>query len=174
MHPFLQRLFVCGFEERAEHRARQITHLVSVTNPGVTLSKPPWFNGPHLELWFGDVVSEADAKNCRTTAPTSEDVLRAIEFFRNAWRMPDTKVLVSCGYGASRSPALAYIFIADVLGSGREAEAFRLMLEIRPNAVPNGLVVRLGDTLLKRQGALLQPLRDLHAKLNAELFGSAD
>jgi len=77
--------------------------------------------------------------------------------------------LVSCAYGASRSPALAYVFIADQLGAGRETEAFRMILSLRPNAVPNGLVVRIGDALLKRGGALLQPLQELYEKINAEL-----
>jgi predicted protein tyrosine phosphatase len=143
---------------------------VSVTNPGTTLSKPGWFDGTQLDLWFGDVVSETDARNCRTIAPTTEDIRRAIEFFRGAWIVVNSKVLVSCNYGASRSPALAYLFIADQLGPGREAEAFGLMLDIRPDAVPNGLIIRLGDAFLRRQGAVVQPLKDLHAKLNKELF----
>ena len=93
-----------------------------------------------------------------------------MEFFRGAWLVRDSKILVSCDQGASRSPALAYLFIADQFGAGRETEAFSLVLAIRSVAVPNGLVVRLGDVFLKRGGAVLAPLKEFYAKINAELF----
>jgi predicted protein tyrosine phosphatase len=163
----LKRIFVCGFDERDEYRSRQITHVLCVTNPTVHWSKPAWFNGELQELFFGDVISEADAKNWKTTAPTAADVRYALEFLHSAWDVPHSRILITCDYGASRSPALAYVFIADQLGPGREAEALGQVLEIRPDAVPNGQVVRLGDALLGRSGALLRPLRQLHAKLNA-------
>jgi predicted protein tyrosine phosphatase len=44
-----------------------------------------------------------------------------------------------------------------------------MVLDIRPVAVPNALVVQLGDAYLKRNGALTAPLRGLYAKINAEL-----
>jgi len=143
---------------------------VSIADPRAAPSKPTWFKGAHLQLWFGDVISEVDAKRCKTSAPSIEDVQRAVEFFRDAWLARESNILVSCDQGASRSPALAYLFIADQLGPGREAEAFSLMLDIRSVAVPNGLVVRLGDTFLRRNGALLAPLKAFYAKINAELF----
>ena len=142
----------------------------TIANPGAVVSTPQWFKGDHLQLWFGDVTSEADAKRWKTKAPTIEDIQQAVDFFRKAWAMGNSKILVSCDYGASRSPALAYLFIADQFGAGREAEAFSLMMNIRSGAVPNGLVVRLGDAYLKRGGSLLAPLKDFNAKLNVELF----
>lgn len=131
---------------------------------------PTWFKGAHLQLWFGDVISQADAKRCKTRAPDVEDLRRAVEFFREACADPHSKVLITCDQGASRSPALAYVLIADQSGPGCEASAFDVMLEIRPVAVPNSLVVRLGDTFLQRKGALLTPVRDFYTKINAELF----
>jgi predicted protein tyrosine phosphatase len=167
---FQQRLFICGVDERIQYGSRRISHLIAVANPGATQSEPSSFAGGQLHLRFGDVTSEADAQRCKTTAPNITDIERAIAFFRQAWVTRDSKIVVSCDYGASRSPALAYLFIADQLGAGREAEALRLVLDIRPVAVPNGLVVRLGDAFLNRRGALLQPLKELYAKINAELF----
>src|SRR4051794_31541031 len=72
--PFKQRLFVCGFNELAEFQSRKISHLVSIANPGAAPPKPSWFNGAHLQLWFGDVISEADAKRCNTSPPSLQDV----------------------------------------------------------------------------------------------------
>jgi predicted protein tyrosine phosphatase len=143
---------------------------VNITNPGAAVSTPSWFKGAHLPLQFGDVVSEADAERWKTRAPNGEDVRQALEFFRDACSAADSRVLISCDYGASRSPALAYVLMADQFGPGREAEAFRLIVEIRPTTVPNGLIVRLGDAHLMRGGALLAPLMEFYETLNAELF----
>ena len=170
MSSFKKRVFVCGLDERSDYQSQKISHIVSITNPGAISSKPWWFKGVQLELRFGDVVSEADARHLKTTAPRIDDIQRALHFFRNAWSDPTSRILVSCDYGASRSPALAYVFIADQLSVGQESEALRLLLDIRPNAVPNGMVVRLGDACLKRRGALIAPLKELYAKINAELF----
>jgi predicted protein tyrosine phosphatase len=90
-------------------------------------------------LWFGDVFSEADARQCRTKAPTIEDIRKALVFFRDAGQQIHSKILFTCDYGASRSPALAYLCLADQLGAGREEEAFTRVMNIRPDAVPNGL-----------------------------------
>lgn len=109
---------------------------------------------------------------CGTRAPSVTDVEQSLDFFRAALQRPGSKVLVTCDYGASRSPALAYLCIADQLGPRRETEAFNLTLEIRPVAAPNGLVVRLGDEILKRDGALLQPLKEFNSRLSAELFNT--
>jgi predicted protein tyrosine phosphatase len=144
--------------------------MVSIANPGAASGPPAWFNGQHLQLWFGDVVSESDARQLHTRAPNTVDIRNSLEFFRQAWRTEGSKVLVHCDYGASRSPGLAYVFVADQLGPGAEAEAFNTILEIRPEAVPNGLVVKLADAFLARNGTLNQPLKDLFRKINSE-FG---
>jgi predicted protein tyrosine phosphatase len=152
---------------------KEISHLICVTNPGAASLVPAWFSGPRLELSFGDVVSQADADRWKTKAPTAEDILMALEFSREAWSAKNSRLMILCDYGASRSPALGYICLADALGDGRETEAFETILKIRPCAVPNGLVVRLGDAVLSRRGDLLKPLREFNARLAAELFKPA-
>ena len=76
---------------------------------------------------------------------------------------------MSCDYGASRSPAVAYVLLADQYGPGQEEEALQTVLAIRPGAVPNALVATLGDQLLKRQETLLTPLRTYYQHVDAEL-----
>lgn len=137
-----------------------ITHLITVTNPGVANLPPAWFSGEHLALSFGDVVSERDARQCNTKPATSDDIRQAIVFFRAARQQEPVKLLVSCDYGASRSPSLAYVLLADQYGAGYEIEAFNALLAIRPDVVPNLLVASLGDNLLRRNGGLLAPLQD--------------
>jgi predicted protein tyrosine phosphatase len=58
---------------------------------------------------------------------------------------------------------------ADHFGPGRESEALREILTIRPEAVPNQLVVSLGDQLMARQGALMEPLLDYFAMIEANI-----
>jgi predicted protein tyrosine phosphatase len=98
-----------------------------------------------------------------------DDLRSAVGFARSAWSLSPSKILVSCDYGASRSPALAYVLVADQLGPGREPEALDVTLQIRPDAVPNRLVVKLGDMLLGREGNLVKALSGLYTKLNEEI-----
>jgi predicted protein tyrosine phosphatase len=163
------KLFICGSAEVPGFQSKSITHMLRVANPGSNFSRPPWLQGPYLQLSFGDVVSETDAKRCGTKAPSKEAILEGLTFFRTARKNSRSRILVSCDYGASRSPALAYVFLADQLGPAQEVEAFRIIMQISPNAVPNGLIVSLGDRELNRQGALLHPLRALHSRINEEL-----
>jgi predicted protein tyrosine phosphatase len=169
MNTFSHRILICGSEELERQRAREFTHWIGIANPGASCPKPTGFTGLHLQLWFGDVISEADAQQCRTKAPRTLDIQHGVEFFRAACASGESKVLFSCDYGASRSPALAYVCLADQLGVGRESEALDQILTIRPNAVPNRLVVQLGDSLLGRQGTLLVPLRELYRRINEEI-----
>ncbi len=71
----------------------------------------------------------------------------------------------SCDYGASRSPAIALIILADRLGPGQEQKALQQVLDVRPDAIPNNLVVELGDNLLHRNGALRRSLDDLYEEV---------
>jgi hypothetical protein len=72
------RLWIVGADEVDGQRGR-VSHLISIANPGAASAKPAWFRGAHLQLWFGDVSSEADAAACRTKAATTEDVRNALE-----------------------------------------------------------------------------------------------
>lgn len=163
------RLWICGAEEIDRFSDRQLTHLVTITNPGCACSTPAWFRGEQLQFSFGDVVSEHDACQYNTRAASSDDIRQAIVFCRVARQLGAVRLLVSCDYGASRSPALAYVLQADLFGPGRESEALREILTIRPEAVPNQLVVRLGDQLMARQGALMEPLQDYFAMIEASI-----
>lgn len=162
------RLWICGAEEVDHFKDRQLTHLITITNPGAC-STPAWFKGEQLQFSFGDVVSEQDARQYRTKAASSDDIRQAIVFCRVARQLGAVRLLVSCDYGASRSPALAYVLQADHFGPGREAEALREIIAIRPEAVPNLLVVKLGDQLMARQGALMEPLQDYFAMIEASI-----
>lgn len=153
-------IWVCGATEIEQFRPKHLTHLITIANPGYAITTPAWFDGEHLQLHFGDVISEQDARACRTKAASADDIQQAIVFYRVARQLGNARLLVTCDYGASRSPALAYVLRSDQLGPGYEAEALRDILAVRPDAVPNTHVVNLGDHLLERQGALIRPFRE--------------
>ena len=106
------RLVICGEHEIERFKDSGINHIVSVSNPGGTASIPNWFHGDRLELQFGDVISEADAASLGTEPPTVDDVRKAIDFFSRAWSSGSKGILIHCNYGASRSPALAFVGLA--------------------------------------------------------------
>jgi len=163
------RLVICGVDEVSNYRDHDITHMVSIANPRTLIVRPAWFTGEYIELYFGDVVSESDAARCNTVAPTLDDVTRGVDFMRHAWSVSGSTILVHCDYGASRSPALAYVALSNECGAGSEEMALKMILSIRPDAVPNKMVVQLGDKLLQRNGALLKPVIELYGQIAEEL-----
>jgi predicted protein tyrosine phosphatase len=138
----LHRLFVFGTDELASRPGKQFAHWISITNPGASNPRLPGFAGKTLHLQFGDVFSEADARRCQKRPPCLTDIREGIGFFREAWVLKESKILISCDYGASRSPGLAYVCIAD----------------------------QLGDEVFDRRGALTQPLKEFYTKLNQEIL----
>jgi len=168
MDTIAERLVICGVDEVSKYRYHHITHMLSVTNPKTKTIRPKWFTGEHLELYFGDVISASDAAQCKTIAPSIDDVARAVNFMSSAWSVSGSKVLIQCDYGASRSPALAYVAFTNEMGVGSEEKAFQAVLDIQPSAVPNMLIVQLGDEFLKRNGALLIPLYEHYKQITKE------
>ncbi|MEZ5834096.1 MAG: hypothetical protein R3D05_23230 [Dongiaceae bacterium] len=84
----------------------------------------------------------------------------ALDFARSL----DGTLLVHCHGGISRSGAVCYVLLADLLGAGHEGEAMNQLLAQRPVVVPNGRIVRIADRMLQRGGALLAVYEDRLAK----------
>ncbi len=164
-----QLLQICGADEVLNIDIGEITHIISISNPGAKPVLPLSFHGEHLPLFFGDVISEADAVQCHTTPPTIDDVSQSIQFAKKAWSHPSQKLLVFCDYGASRSPAIAYAALSYAVGPGSESLALQHIVDIRGEALPNRMVVELGDHLLQRQGALLKPVLHLYKEISDQL-----
>jgi predicted protein tyrosine phosphatase len=104
---------------------------------------------PHLVLTFDDVTEATPGRRLATSAHLDA----ALEFARNVGPAP---LLIHCNSGISRSPAVAVAVASEQLGQGCEEEAIAQIAMLRSVAVPNIHVVAIADTLLKRQGTLLQ------------------
>jgi predicted protein tyrosine phosphatase len=108
----------------------------------------------HLRLRFDDIEAECEG------APQELHVAEAFAFARAV----SGTLLVHCHAGISRSGAMSYALLAELLGPGREEEALDQLLVQRPIVVPNGRVVRIADKVMDRGGALLAVYQDRLAK----------
>lgn len=92
--------------------------------------------------------------------PTIDDARAIIEFARSIGDRRGT-LLCQCQAGVSRSPAAALLCLAQWRGSGHEQECATEVLRIRPCAMPHAGLVRIGDEVMGREGALIRAMRDV-------------
>ena len=155
------QISVCGKHELDDFANTAVTHLLSFEDPSTPKTTPQWFHGIHLQLQFHDVESEAEAREFGAVAPTKSDVAEILQFGEEclaACRMKPVHLLVHCYVGASRSPAAGFALIASAFGAGHAKQALKIVRQLRPEAFPNGLIVRYADELLSRKGELLRAL----------------
>lgn len=161
------RVSICGREEIPEFADQGITHLLSIDNPGDPTPTPTGFDGVHWNIEFNDIINQAEAIEFDATLPDLQDVQQVLDYAetcQQASQAEPVHLLVHCMAGVSRSTAASYAMIADMFGEGREHDALQHILEIRPQASPNPLMVKYADSILGREGKLLEaliPLRDV-------------
>ena len=64
---------------------------------------------------------------------------------------PPQKLLVQCTFGISRSPAVALYALGVLCPSLSARQLVQALLEVRPEAAPNGRLVRLAEADLHKQ-----------------------
>jgi predicted protein tyrosine phosphatase len=132
------------------------THVVSFLDPSCPEASHPRFHPgaiTHRKYLFFDQESGPGM-------PQVEQVIREfLGLLKEVHDSRDTRMVLHCHGGVSRSPAACYIALASFLGPGREAEAFDKLLTITEKPWPNLAMVSFADDLLARQGRLLGPLQ---------------
>jgi predicted protein tyrosine phosphatase len=108
----------------------------------------------HELIRFDDVVAEYPGFE----ACTPGHIERLLAFGERAHAHGESHILVHCHAGISRSQAAAAILMCQH-APGREEEAFLRLLTLRQHGWPNTRMVEFADTLLKRDGALLNGLQ---------------
>lgn len=153
-----------GSIQQARRHKRLFDAVLTCEDPLMKVSSRVRFHGPHrqdhLILRFEDVDEDCP----HLWQATEEVVSEALSFGREH---AESKMLIHCVAGIRRSTALAYAIASDRLGPGREQEALDYILKVRPEAMPNGLVVDIADRLLQRDGRLTRTLEQWEAKTPA-------
>lgn len=113
------------------------------------------FGPHHLILRFHDVEEEVAG----LAAPTEDQLRLALLHTRDL--VPSDRLLVHCHAGKSRSPAMALGILVQAGMS--PTEAFLCVRALRPELIPNRLMVRQLDKILDLRGELVQVV-DAHYK----------
>jgi predicted protein tyrosine phosphatase len=152
------RHHICGIDELGVAPLAAAKRIVSILNPGTPV--PPELERVEAEvliLRFNDVIAPDED----FLAPTTTDIEKLLAFDRDHTR--EDRLVVHCTAGISRSTAALAILLAR-RRPGEEAAIFREIRDIRPQAWPNSLMIRLADTLLGREGAFVRELYE-HYKI---------
>jgi predicted protein tyrosine phosphatase len=156
----LSTLTVCGLYELDGHGARDVTHVLSLLDPGT--AEPPAFStyDPHVRetLYFHDAIEPAP----NITLPEMSDVETILAFARDAGDV--RHLLIHCHLGISRSTAAMLMVLAQVFPYELEVALVDRLMEIRPQAWPNFRMIELADERLGRNGRLTAAVGRLYAR----------
>jgi predicted protein tyrosine phosphatase len=157
-HAHISDLVVTDFGEACA-RAGGFDAVISIESPGSTkltgrLHRFRAATEPaHKVLRFFDIEDPR-----QPSAPARHHVRAGLLFAR---QHAGRHMLIHCHAGVSRSTALAYAILIDRHDAvGDERAMLERILEIRPQACPNRLVVRHADALLGCAGRMIQAVED--------------
>lgn len=106
------------------------------------------FEGALLVFKFDDIKQPLRGY----IVPKPEDIQALLNF-----NIPHgSHVLFHCAAGVSRSSASAFIKLCQAYGLGFEKRALEEIIQTRPCAYPNELMIRMADTVMDRKGHLRQ------------------
>ena len=144
---------VCGIDELPAHGDRDVTHILSLLDPGWP-DPPAWarFKAQRLELRFYDIIDP----HPEFSGPEAQHVEQVLAFGRG---LPNVgrggHLLVHCHMGISRSSASMFLILAQARPEVPAAEVLAEVVRIRSLAWPNLRMVELGDAMLGRDGTLV-------------------
>jgi predicted protein tyrosine phosphatase len=151
-------LVVCSWQDACE-RAAAFEAVISIESPDVTPDNGQLrrFVEPgepaHKVLCFHDVDDP------RLPMPPRRHHVRDGLLF--ARRHAGRRLLIHCYAGISRSTALAYAILIDHHGAiGDERRILDRLVELRPQASPNRLMVRYADQLLGCRGRMIRAVEE--------------
>jgi predicted protein tyrosine phosphatase len=166
--PMPLRLTICGLEELAAHCRRDVTHALSLLDPG--WPEPEALGvfalERRLKLHFHDVIEEQQG----WVAPERCDVELLLAFARDLARFRgepgdepmSPHLVVHCHAGVSRSTAAAILILAQRDPDLPAREVVGRVIRLRPRAWPNLRMIEFGDALLGREGEIVAAVRSLY------------
>ena len=156
----LSTLTVCGLDELDGHCARDVTHVLSLLDPGTP--EPTAFStyDPHVRatLFFHDAIEPAPG----LVLPAMSDVETILAFARDAGDV--RHLLIHCHLGVSRSTAAMLMILAQAYPGEPEGALVDRLMAIRPQAWPNSRMIGFADERLKRGGRLKAAVSRIYAR----------
>lgn len=135
------------------------THVVSLLDPELPDEHVPRISGATHH-----VVRLRDQENALATGHFPGTITAFFDLVLPAIEQRDSRILVHCHAGVSRSTAFAYGVIAHRFGAGREIEAFDALMSIVNKPWPNRRIIEIFDAQWQREGQLLAPLDAMRAR----------
>lgn len=158
----MPQIIICRASEVLKKVEEQpVAAVLSIEHPGAALDKggsAPRLaeNGhagtPQKILVFWDSEQEVAG------GPDKQQVKEGLAFVMD--HIAEGPVIIHCHAGKARSAALALGVLALLHPDTPEKELLDMLLDIRPQAAPNILVVAMVDELTGRNGKLLQAALD--------------
>jgi predicted protein tyrosine phosphatase len=163
-------LTICGLEELGHHSYRGVTHVLSILDP--EWPEPEVFAAydPHhrTTLHFHDAIEPGPD----LMLPKPEHVEAILDFGRllakDGTTRGKTHLLVHCHMGVSRSTAAMVMLMTQSNPQLGAERIFGQLLELRPQAWPNSLMVKFADDQLGLRGRLITALGRFYAQQLAE------
>jgi predicted protein tyrosine phosphatase len=157
-------LVICALDEINTHCTSDITHIISILDPGYERPEALARFAAHerVDLRFHDIIDEHD----QMRAPRRDDIDRLLQFGRSMLQSPSAiNVLIHCHAGLSRSTAAALLLLMQRQPRQSPRTTMTQLLEIKPNAWPNLRMIEIGDDLLGCAGQAVVAVRDHYASL---------
>lgn len=134
----------------------QPSHLITLLSAEQMIETPDAIAPErHLKLAINDVVDEI-----QEMAPPRRDHIARLVEFGHGWDA-NSPMLIHCWAGVSRSMAAAYVILCERAGPGRELEVAQTLREHAPHAYPNSLMIRLADSVLRRNGQMVAAIASI-------------
>ncbi len=131
-------------------RAANVQCLVTLINGETHIATPESIApGNHLRLSMNDIIEPQQG----LVPPSENHVVELVEFAKSWDR--EQPMMIHCWAGISRSTAAAFITLCT-LNPGRDERAIaKTIREASATATPNRRLVHLADSLLQREGRML-------------------
>ena len=146
---------ICGVHELPEQEGKPWTHVISIWDKvfldDLDCRKQVKAVAPGAALLFSFFEDVDNPEN--PDAPSLRDVKRILDF--TSGLPAKARVLVHCRAGVSRSTATAYAILCQHTAPGMELENLIHIETLRDLVMPNRLIIRHADKILKRDGAML-------------------
>jgi len=156
----LSTLTICGLHELDAHGARDVTHVLSLLDPGTP--EPTAFStyDPHVRttLYFHDAIEPGH----NIVLPEMSDIETILAFARDAGDVGH--LLIHCHMGISRSTAAMLMVMAQAFPKDREDSLIDRLTEIRPQAWPNSRMIAFADERLGRNGRLMAAVTRIYGR----------